>query len=253
MTSQASQSKPVAGPDAGSLRHVAIIMDGNGRWAERRGQMRSMGHRAGVEAVRRTVDAALARGIDFLTLYSFSSENWSRPVAEVEFLFGLLRMYIRRDIARLHRDGVRVMVIGNREGLPKDILLLIREAETLTAANRRLSMVVAFNYGARDEIVRAVRRVADEVARGTLAPGAIDEATISASLDTGGMPDPDLIIRTGGDLRLSNFLLWQAAYAELIFMPVFWPDFDASHLGAAIEEFGTRDRRYGGFATRNPA
>ena len=253
MTLQASQSKPVTGSDAGGLRHVAIIMDGNGRWAERRGKPRSMGHRAGVEAVRRTVDAALTRGIEYLTLYSFSSENWSRPVAEVEFLFGLLRMYIRRDIARLHRDGVRVMVIGNRDGLPKDILLLIREAEALTADNRRLSMVVAFNYGARDEIVRAVRRIADEVGRGALVPAAIDEATLSAHLDTGGMPDPDLIIRTGGDLRLSNFLLWQAAYAELVFMPVFWPDFDASHLGAALEEFGTRDRRYGGFATRNPA
>jgi undecaprenyl diphosphate synthase len=253
MTSQASQPVPSAGSDAGSLRHVAIIMDGNGRWAERRGQPRSMGHRAGVEAVRRTVDASLARGIGYLTLYSFSSENWSRPIAEVEFLFGLLRMYIRRDIARLHRDGVRVMVIGNREGLPKDILALIREAETLTAENRRLSMVVAFNYGSRDEIVRAVRRLADEVARGTQAPATIDEAVVSAHLDTAGMPDPDLIIRTGGDLRLSNFLLWQAAYAELVFMPVFWPDFDASHLGAAIDEFATRDRRYGGFAARRPA
>ena len=253
MMSQASQPKKAAEAGAGILRHVAIIMDGNGRWAERRGLPRSMGHRAGVEAVRRTVDAALARGIGYLTLYSFSSENWSRPIAEVEFLFGLLRMYIRRDVARLHRDGVQVIVIGNREGLPRDVLRLIREAEELTAENRRLRMVVAFNYGSRDEIVRAVRRMAADVADGTLSPAAIDEATISARLDTDGMPDPDMIIRTGGDLRLSNFLLWQAAYAELVFMPVFWPDFDASHLAAAIDEFAMRDRRYGGYATRSPA
>jgi undecaprenyl diphosphate synthase len=228
-------------------------MDGNGRWAERRGLPRSMGHHAGVEAVRRTVDAALERGIGYLTLYSFSSENWSRPIAEVEFLFGLLRMYIRRDVARLHRDGVQVIVIGNRDGLPADVAALIREAETLTAENRRLRMVVAFNYGARDEIVRAARRLALKAATGALDPAAIDEAALSAHLDTSGMPDPDLIIRTGGDFRLSNFLLWQAAYSELVFVPVFWPDFDASHLGAAIEEFGTRDRRYGGHVSRSPA
>ena len=253
MTSQASQPKVAAGNDAGTLRHVAIIMDGNGRWAERRGLPRSMGHRAGVEAVRRTVDAALERGIAYLTLYSFSSENWSRPVTEVEFLFGLLRMYIRRDLARLHRDGVQIIVIGKREGLPADIAALIHEAEVTTAENRRLRMVVAFNYGGRDEIVRAVRVLAEEVSRGERAPASIDEATLSGRLDTAGMPDPDMIIRTGGDLRLSNFLLWQSAYAELVFLPAFWPDFDASHLGAAIEEFGTRDRRYGGHVARSPA
>ncbi len=253
MTSHASQPKAAAGSDTGSLRHVAIIMDGNGRWAERRGLPRSMGHRAGVEAVRRTVDAALARDIAYLTLYSFSSENWTRPAAEVEFLFGLLRMYIRRDVARLHRDGVQVIVIGNREGLPADVAALIREAETLTAENRRLRMVVAFNYGARDEIVRASRRLATQAAAGALDPAAIDEAAFSAHLDTAEMPDPDVIIRTGGDFRLSNFLLWQAAYSELVFVPVFWPDFDATHFGAAIEEFGTRDRRYGGHASRSPA
>ena len=171
MTSHASQPKAAAGSDTGSLRHVAIIMDDNGRWAERRGLPRSMGHRAGVEAVRRTVDAALARDIAYLTLYSFSSENWTRPAAEVEFLFGLLRMYIRRDVARLHRDGVQVIVIGNREGLPADVAALIREAETLTAENRRLRMVVAFNYGARDEIVRASRRLALAHERRTLNRG----------------------------------------------------------------------------------
>jgi undecaprenyl diphosphate synthase len=253
MTSHASQKKAAAGSDAEGLRHVAIIMDGNGRWAERRGLPRSMGHRAGVEAVRRTVTASLDAGLGCLTLFSFSSENWSRPPSEVEFLFGLLRMFIRRDLANLHRDGVRVLVIGKRAGLPADIAALIREAETLTAENRRLRLIVAFNYGARDEMVRAVQRLADKVRKGSLDPSAIDEDMVSASLDTAGTPDPDLIVRTGGELRLSNFLLWQAAYAELVFLPVYWPDFDASHLNAAIEEFGSRVRRYGGHAARSPA
>lgn len=252
MTSHASHRQAANGSDAGDLRHVAIIMDGNGRWAERRGLPRSMGHRAGVEAVRRTVTAALDAGVANLTLFSFSSENWSRPPAEVEFLFGLLRMFIRRDLARLHRDGVQVMVIGNRSDLPPDIAGLIREAEALTADNHRLRLLVAFNYGARDEIVRAARRLADKARRGTIEPEAIDESTISGALDTAAIPDPDMIIRTGGEFRLSNFLLWQAAYAELVFTPVFWPDFDASHLNAAIEEFGTRARRYGRVAP-NPA
>jgi undecaprenyl diphosphate synthase len=253
MTSQAIERKAAAGTEAEGLRHVAIIMDGNGRWAERRGQPRSMGHRAGVEAVRRTVAAALDAGLEYLTLFSFSSENWSRPPAEVEFLFGLLRMYIRRDLARLHRDGVRVVVIGRRDGLPEDIANLIREAEALTSENRRLWLVVAFNYGARDEIARAARRLALKVARGTLDPEDIDEDMIAANLDTAGIPDPDLIIRTGGELRLSNFLLWQAAYAEFVFLEVYWPDFDASHLNAAVNEFATRVRRYGGHAARSPA
>jgi undecaprenyl diphosphate synthase len=253
MTSHASPMKAAAGSDAEGLRHVAIIMDGNGRWAERRGLPRSMGHRAGVEAVRRTVTASLDAGLGYLTLFSFSSENWSRPPAEVEFLFGLLRMFIRRDLANLHRDGVQVRVIGRRDGLPDDIAALIREAETLTADNRRLRMIVAFNYGARDEIVRAAQRLAESARKGSVDPSAIDEAMLAASLDTTGIPDPDLIVRTGGELRLSNFLLWQAAYSELVFLPVYWPDFDASHLNAAIEEFGSRVRRYGGHVVRSPA
>ena len=253
MTSQASQRKAAAGSEAAGLRHVAIIMDGNGRWAERRGLPRSMGHRAGVEAVRRTLTASLDAGLGYLTLFSFSSENWSRPPAEVEFLFGLLRMYIRRDLARLHRDGVRVRVIGERDGLPADIGALIREAEALTADNRRLTLVVAFNYGARDEIVRVARHLAEKVRKGGLDPESIDEELITANLDTTEIPDPDLIIRTGGELRLSNFLLWQAAYAELVFLPVYWPDFDAAQLNAAIDEFGRRVRRYGGHAERSPA
>ncbi|HET7717349.1 MAG TPA: isoprenyl transferase [Bauldia sp.] len=253
MTQHASQRKVAAGSSGDGLRHIAIIMDGNGRWAESRGLPRSMGHRAGVEAVRRTVRASLERGIDYLTLFSFSSENWSRPAAEVEFLFGLLRMYIRRDLASLHRDGVRVVVIGEREGLPADIAAMIREAEALTAENRRLSLVVAFNYGARDEIARATRRLAEKVRKGLLDPEAIDEHLVAEHLDTAGIPDPDLILRTGGELRLSNFLLWQAAYAEFVFLPVYWPDFDATHFAAAVDEFGRRVRRYGGHAARSPA
>jgi len=253
MTSHASPKTAAARPDAEVPRHVAIIMDGNGRWAVQRGLPRSMGHRAGVEAVRRTVTAALDAGIGYITLFSFSSENWSRPPAEVEFLFGLLRMFIRRDLARLHRDGVQVLVIGKREGLPKDIADLIREAEVMTADNRRLRMIVAFNYGARDEIVRAARRLAEQARSGSIDPAAIDERMLWTSLDTAAIPDPDVIVRTGGELRLSNFLLWQAAYAELVFLPVYWPDFDATHLSAAIEEFGSRTRRYGGHAARSPA
>jgi undecaprenyl diphosphate synthase len=255
MTSQAGWRKAALRLEGGGggPHHVAIIMDGNGRWAEARGLPRSAGHRAGVEAVRRTVSAAIDLGISYLTLFSFSSENWSRPPAEVEFLFGLVRLFIRMDLARLHRDGVRVDVIGDRGGIPGDILGLIGEAETLTAGNRTLRLIVAFNYGARDEIARTVRKMAAEVAEGRLHPDAVDEATISAHLDTAGIPDPDLIIRTGGELRLSNFLLWQAAYSEFIFLPDYWPDFDGATLRAAVGEFGTRVRRYGGHPARSTA
>jgi undecaprenyl diphosphate synthase len=186
-------------------------------------------------------------------LFSFSSENWTRPAAEIQFLFGLLRNYIRRDLADLHANGVRVIVIGEREGLPKDILALIEEAERLTAANTRLHLIVAFNYGARNEVTRAVRRIAERVAAGTLDPSAIDEATVTGHLDTAAIPDPDLIIRTSGEVRLSNFLLWQAAYAELVFLQVFWPDFDKKALSAALGEFSTRVRRYGGLVARSSA
>ena len=234
----------------GAPRHVAIIMDGNGRWASERGLPRSEGHRRGVEAVRRTVSAATDLGIEYLTLFSFSSENWSRPPAEVDFLFGLLRMFIRRDIAHLHGQGVRVSVIGAREPLPEDIAGLIGEAEALTAANTGLRLVFAFNYGGRDEIVRAVRQIGREVAAGLLNPEGIDVSLLAAHLDTVAMPDPDLLIRTGGEFRLSNFLLWQAAYAELVFLPIYWPDFGEEALKSAISQFTTRVRRYGGIVTR---
>lgn len=231
--------------------HVAIIMDGNGRWAMARGLPRGEGHRRGVEAVRQTVKAAIDLGLRNLTLFSFSSENWSRPRAEVDFLLGLFRRYIRRDVAELHAAGVKINIIGSRDGVPADILGMIEEAERLTTANTKLQLIFAFNYGARDEIVRAVRRIAGEVKDGRLDPGAISEATIAAHLDTAAFPDPDLVIRTSGELRLSNFLLWQAAYAELVFVPVYWPDFDRKALAGALEEFSSRSRRYGGSGGRS--
>jgi undecaprenyl diphosphate synthase len=256
MTSLANPREAAAPPDTGAgrvPRHVAIIMDGNGRGAAERGLPRSEGHRRGMEAVRRTVDAAIDLGIETITLFSFSSENWSRPPAEVSFLFGLIRIFIRRDLAELHRNGVRISVIGERGNVPADIVGLIEEAETLTAGNRRLNMVVAFNYGSRGEIVRAVRRMAEDVKAGRLESSAIDEAALSRRLDTAAIPDPDLVIRTSGEMRLSNFLLWQAAYAELVFLPLYWPDFGADALRAAVKEFATRDRRYGGVAARSGA
>jgi undecaprenyl diphosphate synthase len=252
MSVLADESAIPATPKGASVpRHVAIIMDGNGRWALQRGLPRGEGHRRGVEAVRRTVKAAIDLGIGHLTLFSFSSENWSRPRAEIDFLFGLFRRYIRRDVAELHASGVRINVIGSRHGVPADILAMIDEAEKLTAANTRLQLIFAFNYGARDEVVRAVRKIAGEVRDGRIDPAAIGEATVTSHLDTARFPDPDLLIRTSGELRLSNFLLWQAAYAELVFVPVHWPDFDRAALAAAVEEFGNRSRRYGGTEERS--
>jgi undecaprenyl diphosphate synthase len=221
-------------------------MDGNGRWAQARGLPRFEGHRRGVEAVRRSVRAAIEFGIPYLTIYSFSSENWSRPPDEVAMLMGLLKRYIRNDLAELHRSDVRVRVIGQRAGLAPDIAGLLDEAETLTASNRGLTLIVAFNYGARQEIVEAARRLAREAASGRLDPEAIDADLFSARLGAAEIPDPDLIIRTSGEQRLSNFLLWQAAYAELVFLPIHWPDFDQAAFAAALEEFAARERRYGG-------
>jgi undecaprenyl diphosphate synthase len=255
-SSPAHRRNPIearADSDGSLPRHVGIIMDGNGRWAEARGLLRSEGHRRGVSAVRRTVEAALNRGIGYLTLFSFSSENWSRPREEVDFLFSLLRLFIRRDLADLHRQNVKVSVIGGRDRLPSDIHTMIEESERLTANNDRLHLVVAFNYGSRSEIVAAVRRIVEKVQDGNLDPKAIDERVFSENLDTAAIPDPDLIIRTSGEYRLSNFLLWQAAYAELVFMPLLWPDFDAVAFDAAIDEYMTRIRRYGGLAARSGA
>ncbi|HKS64168.1 MAG TPA: isoprenyl transferase [Xanthobacteraceae bacterium] len=231
-------------------QHVAIIMDGNGRWAAARGLPRVEGHRRGVEALRKTVRAAGDMGIRCLTIFSFSSENWQRPASEVRDLMGLLRLFIRKDLAELHSNGVRVRVIGERDSLDPDIRRLLEEAEELTRANTNLLLVVAFNYGARDEIARAVQRIAADVASGAVKPDAITEEMIGQHLDAPEIADPDLIIRTSGEQRLSNFLLWQAAYSELVFTPVYWPDFDRAALEAAIEEYRRRERRFGGLAAR---
>ena len=227
-------------------RHVAIIMDGNGRWAGARGLPRAAGHKQGVEALRRTVRAAGTLGIECLTLYSFSSENWSRPASEVRFLLELLKRFIRTDVAELHREGVRILVIGERDGLEPGLLKLIDEAESITRDNTRMKLVVAFNYGSRQEITRAARAIAQKVAEGKIEVSDITPAVFSHYLDTGGLHDPDLLIRTGGEQRLSNYLLWQCAYTEFVFVPEYWPDFTAETLEGCIAQYQTRDRRFGG-------
>src|SRR5262249_52019798 len=231
-------------------RHVAIIMDGNGRWAEQRGLPRSAGHSMGVEAVRRTVRAAIELGLQYLTIFSFSSENWSRPASEIDDLMGLMRRFIRRDLAELHREGVRIHVIGERDRVDEELLALIDDAVALTRHNSALNLVIAFNYGSRAEIARAARQLAAPVRDGTLAPGAPTTEPPSAVLDPGNVRDPDLVIRTSGELRLSIFLLWQSAYAEFVFLEAFWPEFGRELLQQAIDEFRRRNRRFGGVAAR---
>jgi undecaprenyl diphosphate synthase len=227
-------------------RHVAIIMDGNGRWASARGLPRGEGHRRGVEALRKTVRAAGELGISILTIFSFSAENWSRPAAEIRDLMGLLRRFIRNDLVELHQSGVKVRVIGERGDLDPDIRRLLEEAEGLTKDNDRLTLVVAFNYGGRQEIARAAARIASEVKAGRIEPADITADMIGHNLDAPDLPDPDLIVRTSGEQRLSNFLLWQAAYSELVFVPTYWPDFDRGALESAIAEYHRRERRFGG-------
>jgi undecaprenyl diphosphate synthase len=230
--------------------HVAIIMDGNGRWAAARGLPRREGHRRGVEALRRTVRAAGEIGIRVLTIFSFSSENWSRPASEINELMGLLRRFIRNDLADLHSNNVRVRVIGEREGLDPEILSLLNDAEGLTRDNTGLILVVAFNYGARQEIARAAQRLALAVKQGEITPEELTADLIGRNLDTPDIPDPDLIIRTSGEQRLSNFLLWQAAYSELVFLPIYWPDFDRAALENALAEYRRRERRFGGLVAQ---
>ena len=227
-------------------RHVAIIMDGNGRWAKARGLPRAMGHKEGVEALRRTVEASRELGITHLSVYAFSTENWNRPQAEIDALFDLLRLFVKRDLARLNKDGVRIRIVGSREELSSDILSLIDEAMELTKGNTRLNLNIAFNYGGRGEIVAAVKEIARRVEAGKLKADQIDEALISGLMWTADSPDPDLVIRTSGELRLSNFLLWSGAYAELMFMDLWWPDFNRDSLEKAIDAFRRRDRRFGG-------
>ena len=226
--------------------HLAIIMDGNGRWAKSRGLPRIEGHRRGADSVRTAVSCAIKYGVRYLTLYSFSSENWKRPVQEVDDLMGLLRRYLQSEIAELHKNGVRLRVIGERSDLSPDIIKLIEDAEKFTADNRRLDLVVALSYGGRAEIVKAVRRVAADIADGKMSIADIDEDAVAARLDTVGIPDPDLIVRTSGEQRISNFLLWQMAYTEFVFLETLWPDFSERDFAQVISEFQRRERRFGG-------
>lgn len=225
--------------------HIAIIMDGNGRWAQARGLPRAAGHERGVEALRRTVDAAGRLGVKYLTVFSFSTENWQRPAEEVNALFSLLRAYVKRDLKRLTREGVRIRIIGRRDGLPVDISSLIEKAEQETAHNNRAHLTIAFNYGGQEEIVRAAQKLAMDVADGKLKPEEIDEARFSGALDTAGLPSPDLLVRTSGEYRISNFLLWQIAYSEIAILDVLWPDFDEGHLTNLLIDYARRDRRFG--------
>jgi undecaprenyl diphosphate synthase len=224
-------------------QHIAIIMDGNGRWASARGLPHIAGHRAGIEAVRRTLQAAIDAGIPYLTLYGFSSENWRRPEKEVFDLMGLLRLYLQSELAQLHKEGVRLSIIGEREKFEPDIVRLIEEGERLTASNTRIHLTIALSYGGRQELVRAMNNLAEKMRIGVIKT--IDESAIQSELYTAQMPDPDLIIRTSGEKRLSNFLLWQSAYAEFIFTDTLWPDFNTEDLSRALDEFNRRERRYG--------
>lgn len=233
-----------SGGEPPAPRHIAIIMDGNGRWASAKGLPRTAGHERGVEALRRTVEAARDLGISYLTVFSFSTENWRRPAAEVNTLFALLKVYVQRDLQRLKQDGVRIRVIGQRDGLPADIAALVGRAETETVLNTRFHLTIAFNYGARNEILRAAAAYAKAIADGT-SEGEPSEAGFAAFLDTKDLPDPDLVIRTSGEFRISNFLLWQAAYAELLFVDVLWPDFSREDLASAILRYHERERRFG--------
>ncbi|MDB5505700.1 MAG: Undecaprenyl diphosphate synthase [Devosia sp.] len=242
ITSAAAASRPI-------LRipvHLGVIMDGNGRWARARGKPRTEGHLAGVKSLRRLVELCINYGVANLTVFSFSSENWSRPRDEINFIFGLLRRFVASDLEKLYRNNVRVRIIGDRDGLDGSLRRLIDDVEMKTDANTGLNLLVAFNYGAKAEIAMAVRRIAEAVKAGDLDPADITEATISRSLYTYGVPDPDLIIRTSGEQRVSNFLLWQAAYAEFAFVHEYWPDFDESTFRRVLEDFSSRERRFGG-------
>lgn len=231
--------------------HLGVIMDGNGRWAKARGKRRTEGHAEGVRALRGLVDICVKYGVPHLTVFSFSSENWARPKDEISFIFNLLRRFVASDLQRLVHNNVQVRIIGSREGLEPGLVRLIDDVETKTAANTGLVLIVAFNYGGKAEIVEATRRLAREVAAGRLSPEDIDENAIAASLYTAGLPDPDLIIRTSGEQRISNFLLWQSAYAEFVFLEENWPDFDEESFLKVLETFAQRDRRFGGIEGKN--
>ena len=247
MTSSAAP-EGVRAPDSGRTvpRHVAIIMDGNGRWAERRGLPRVAGHRAGAEAVKRTLQAAADHGVEVLTLYAFSSENWRRSEDEVSDLTALMRFYLERELKRLMEEGVRLRLIGDYSAFGPEMIERLERAVERTQDNNRLTLVVALNYGSRAEIAGAARRLAERSAAGAIDADAINEEAIAAELQTSGLPELDLLIRTSGEIRLSNFLLWQAAYAELLFLDLLWPDFDEQAFAGALEHFAGRQRRFGG-------
>ena len=239
------ESTPAGAVPAGVPAHVAIIMDGNGRWAASRGLPRVAGHREGARAVRRTVEAAIRAGVSWLTIYAFSSENWRRPAGEILDLTGLLRRYLKTEIAELKANGVRLRFIGDRQRFDPDIQSDLAVAERETARNLRLNLTIALSYGGRAEIVAAARAAALAAQAGALDPAKLSEDGFESFLDTAGTPDPDLIIRTSGEQRLSNFLLWQSAYAELTFLEVLWPDFDEAHFTAALADYARRERRFG--------
>ena len=242
----AVQSEPSARADLRIPTHIGVIMDGNGRWARARGRPRTDGHVAGVKALRRMVELCIRYGVRYLTVFSFSSENWTRPRDEVRFIFGLLHRFVASDLDTLARNNVRVRIIGSRANLDEPLRRLIDDVEVRTAANTGLNLVVAFNYGGKAEITEAARRIAREVAAGRLDPDAIDEKVFENALYTSGTPDPDVIIRTSGERRVSNFLLWQAAYSELVFVPEHWPDFDEATFLRVLGDYSARERRFGG-------
>ena len=243
----ASAEPAPANPGGAAVpRHVAIIMDGNGRWAKARGLPRAAGHRQGAEAARKVLRAAGEAGVECLTLYAFSSENWRRPEDEINDLMGLLRLYISRELDSLHKEGIRLKIIGDHGAFEPATARMVDQAVERTAGNSRMTLAIALNYGSRNEIVNAARSLARRAAAGEIAPDAIDEAMVERALDTADLPPLDLLIRTSGEQRLSNFLLWQSAYAELLFVDTLWPDFDGEALAAAISEFSRRERRFGG-------
>jgi len=233
-------------PSTQAPTHVAIVMDGNGRWAQKRGQSRIKGHQAGVKTVREIVSHAASVGTKYLTIYSFSTENWKRPAEEIQALFGLLKTFVGQDLERLNRENVKVRVVGSKANLPEDILKLLETVEKVTSENTKLNLNIAFNYGGRDEIVRMVQKISNSVSAGELSSDQITEEIVGENLDTKGQPDPDLIIRTGGESRISNFLLWQSAYTEFVLLDVLWPDFTTDAFDEALQIFSTRARRLGG-------
>lgn len=239
-------------PQQGRLpRHIAIIMDGNGRWATARGLTRVEGHRRGAEATQKVIEAARDMGIEYVTLFAFSSENWKRPALEVSALMDLLRYYLKKETSEMHKAGVRLRVIGDRARLSDDICALIDQAEEITRDNTKITVVIALSYGGRQDIVNAARKLAEDVAAGRCTAESITEASFASCLSTAGIPDPDLMIRSSGENRVSNFLLWQLAYSELYFTDAHWPDFNAEHLRAAIDDYASRQRRFGGVSETN--